>query len=208
MIETDLGIIYFRDAIQNDFPRIIDLIKSSYAPHIIRRKKDDLHPVDINNPPFPWYGDPSLYWKVAEIDNNIVAFTLSRWVERNWHFHSICVNGGYQGKGIGKIVHLYRLYLGLKTNPELQSFTLHCRETAYWARKLVEKLGYKEIDQKLADPKEDSGLGDWVRRCKEFNNWPLRAGLVFYTMTKYDAIKLIDKNAKSIHIKDDKVIVL
>ena len=25
MIETDLGIIYFRDAIQNDFPRIIDL---------------------------------------------------------------------------------------------------------------------------------------------------------------------------------------
>ena len=164
-----------RPAHSSEFPEIIEVIESSYLPHDPHHRMLGRHPIDLKAPPWSWWGDPALGWFVTEVDGALAGFGLWRSVGRNSHLHSFFVRAGYQGKGVAQRLLEFHWAQSIQVNPPLDTFTLHVREEAVWARRFYQKNGYEELDQKSLNPSEDSGLSDWVRNCQRFQ-WPLPQG--------------------------------
>ncbi len=168
--------ISFRPLLQIEFASVCKLIESAYLPHDPGHLMPGRHPVDLAGPPWTWWGNPVLWWFVGEIKKIMVAFVMWRMVGRNAHIHSFFVRDGWQGKGIGDQLLCFHWEKASAENPFLQTFTLHVRKEAFWARRFYNHHGYKEKEQMNLDPAEDSGLGDWVRNCQTFGSWPLPDG--------------------------------
>jgi len=142
--------------------------------------------LDMKGPPWSWYGNPALYWMLGEIDFEIVAFVLSRRVKRNWHLHALFVDNRFQNQGIGRDLLFRHWDQGLRENPTVDTYTVHVHNDNALACKFYERWGYREVDQLTIDPKEDSGLGDWVRNCQLCGDWPLRKDLLLYIICVKD----------------------
>ena len=172
-----------RAADQSEFPHLIKVIESSYGPHDPNHAMPGRHPIDLKAPPWSWWSDPVLSWFVAEENGVLAGFGLWRRVGRNSHLHSFFVGAEFQGKGVAQELLKFHWAQSIQINPVLDTFTLHVREEAAWARRFYAKNSYRELDQKSLDPLEDSGLGDWIRNCRRFQ-WPLPPGQVLMARSR------------------------
>ena len=172
--------LHFRDVYHSDFQVIIKLVKSSYFPDETPISHEGTRFDNLEGPPWVWYGDSALSWTLGEMDGEVVAFSLSRHVKRHVHLHAIYVDSKLQSQGIGRQLMVRHWEQGLLEYPEIDSFSLGVYRDNSGAHRFYKSLGYQELDQSSIDPNQDSGIGDWVRNCLAFNDWPLREGASFY----------------------------
>lgn len=160
-----------RPATSGDFELIVDIIQTSYRPHDPAGSMPGRHPTALEGPPFSWWGDPTLRWWLASLDGRPSAFALWRHQERNVHLHSFFVTDAAQGRGVGSAFIRFQFERAGAENPDLDSFTLHVRQEAEWARRFYARHGYVVRDPRSVSVDEHSGLGDWVRTYVRFG-WP------------------------------------
>ena len=131
-------------------------------------------------PPWIWYGDAALFWQLAEMDGQVLGFSLSRHVKRHVHLHALFIHPKFQNLRIGQQFMIRHWKQGILEYPEVDSFSLGVYRKNINGIRFYKKLGYQELDQSSIDPNQDNGLGDWVQNCLTFNDWPLRDGAMFF----------------------------
>ena len=185
----DLDRLTIKPALTKDFKKICCLIKLSYSifdPKNIIVKRES---IDLNMAPWIWYGDPELTWIVAKYQGEIVGFFLWRNKKRYSHMHSLFTHPKIGSLHTGDNLRKYHEKIIIKQNPEVEVITGHVPNSNVIARFSHLKYGFIEVNQKNADITEDSGLGDWIRNCIKFNNWPLPEGLILVVKYLYPSGK-------------------
>lgn len=165
------GAVSYRRAGPDDFATISAIVESSYRVHDPGGAPVAGHATSLTGRPFSWFGDAQLSWWLAELDGTAVGYALWRHVGRNAHLHALFVAADAQRQGVGSDLLRFHLRQAIAENPALESYTLHVREDAAWARPLYLKHGYVERAPRSLPTDGDSGLSDWAR-VYERHGWP------------------------------------
>lgn len=176
-MNTAGGSTRLRRAEREDFPRIVEIAYSAYAPHDPDGRLIERHPTELSGRPFCWFGEPSTSWWIAESEGAAAGYALWRHVGRNVHLHALFVDGVAQRRGIGTALIEHHFQEAVAESPRLESFTLHVQREAHWARRFYAAHGYSERDPRTLVVGEDSGLGDWAR-AYEAHGWVSREKLL------------------------------
>jgi GNAT superfamily N-acetyltransferase len=168
-----------RRVTSSDFELIAGIIDASYRPHDPEGSMPGRHPTALDGPPFSWWGDPTLSWWIASLDGWPSAFAMWRHQERNAHLHSFFVTDEAQRRGVGTAFIGFHFSQAEAENPALDSFTLHVRREAEWARRFYTRHGYVVRDPHSVTLDEQSGLSDWVRTYVRFG-WPEEGKLLLH----------------------------
>ena len=170
--------LVLQSAEPKDFKNICDLIQKSYANFDPKNIITDRHPIDLGNPPWIWYGDTELTWIIAKYKGEIVGFILCRNKKRNSHLHSLFIDPNVDSVDIVMELFDYHRKIIIEQNSKIDTITAHLAKNNVLARFSYKKTGFIEIDQNNVDITEESGLGDWIRNCIKFNDWPMREGRI------------------------------
>lgn len=172
-----------RKATRSDFEEIFVLINLSYSLFDKKSLITDRQSTDIDCPPWTWYGDPELSWIVLTYDDAIFGFILWRNKNRNSHLHSFFTNPNVCSINVRKELLDYHEGKISAEHPNIETITAHIAKSNSIAIFSYANREYEIVDPVKADIDEDSGLGDWIKNCISYNNFPLRESLVM--MVKY-----------------------
>ncbi len=118
--------------------------------------------------------DPDTEWVFLHApDAAPAAFAGWRTRPTQCHLHALFVAAPYQRCGYGHALLEYHWRSALGQQSDVQRFTLHVREPAYWARRLYESAGYQYYQP--GDEARWPALQVWIDACQQYGAWPLPA---------------------------------
>ena len=97
--------------------------------------------------------------------------------KRTQCFFEITIGNKQQKRIVMELFDYHRKII-IEQNSKIDTITAHLAKNNVLARFSYKKTGFIEIDQNNVDITEDSGLGDWIRNCIKFNDWPMREGRI------------------------------
>jgi len=147
--------------------------------------------LDKDKPPWIWFSDDSLSFKLLLLNNKVCGFFIARHININTHLHSIFIKKEYQGNGFGGILLKEYWRDAIRNNPNIQSFTLHMHKENISAASFYLKYNYKKILQNPLLVNETNGFGKWAQNCKEKDQWPLKKGVDLYGILIEEVRKVI-----------------
>jgi GNAT superfamily N-acetyltransferase len=118
--------------------------------------------------------DPQTEWVFLHAPDGAPAgFAGWRLNPTQCHLHALFVAAPHQRSGYGHALLEYHWQAALRRQPDIQRFTLHVRQVAYWARRLYESVGYQYYQG--GDEARWPALQVWIANCQEYGAWPLPA---------------------------------
>ncbi len=154
----------------DDIKPCLDFVNSAFEKNMLT-KGPVQEENDINSAPWSWYGLPEIWFSVVEFNSRVIAYCIVRRVGGVAHLHSIVVEPGSQGKGIGAfIMERYpKEHCGNKSLPCI--LTLHSYTTTDYNHEFYLKYGFKlYVDN---DEKIFLELNEWISNCNKHHDWPL-----------------------------------